>query len=168
MGGEIGMTSREGEGTQVRVVLCLERVAVAAPPAPSLTEAAGLRVLLAEDDRVQQIVLVALLEARGCVVDVAGDGLQALALWREHRHRLVLSDCRMPGHDGWAFARALRREAGGAEVRLAGMSADADDAQAARAAGMDTLLQKPLAESAVDVLLAGVRAGAPSEPQVTA
>ena len=167
MGGSIELSSREGEGTRVRIVVRLARAA--APHAAARAE--GLRVLLAEDDRVQQIVLVAMLEARGCTVDLANDGRQALALWRLHRHRLVLSDCRMPGHDGYTFAHALRLEPGGAGVRLVGMSADVDDAQAARSAGMDLLLQKPLADSALDDLLAGLpEAGreAAHEPQAAA
>lgn len=173
MGGSIEMTSRDGEGTQVRVCVRLARAAArqAAAAHADVRPAPGLRVLLAEDDRVQQIVLVAMLEARGCVVDLASDGLQALALWRLRRHRFVLTDCRMPMHDGYGFARALRREPGGAEVRLIGMSADADDAQAARAAGMDALLQKPLADSALDDLLAGlttVGSETANEPQAAA
>jgi len=155
MGGSIVMTSREGEGTQVRVELRLARAgATTAGVQPSPADAHGLRVLLADDDRVQQIVLVALLESRDCTVDVANDGQQALELWRRHRHRLVLSDCRMPVHDGYGFAKALRGEPGGHCVYLAGISADGDDTATALAAGMDGLLEKLLSESVVDSLLA--------------
>lgn len=102
------------------------------------------RVLVVDDDRVQQLLLTAHLEACGCEVDVADDGEEALQLWRERRHRLVITDCRMPGMDGYALARALRAEAGASEVRLVGTSADVDDAPRALEAGMERLIAKPV------------------------
>lgn len=102
------------------------------------------RVLVVDDDRVQQLLLTAHLEACGCVVDVADDGQEALQAWREHHHRLVMTDCRMPGMDGYALARALRAEPGGDRVVLIGTSADVDDAPLALQAGMARLLAKPV------------------------
>jgi CheY-like chemotaxis protein len=119
------------------------------PSASAGAPADGLRVLVAEDDRVQQLLISTHLEACGCQVDVAEDGQEALALWREHHHVLVITDCRMPRMNGYDLARALRAEPGGQAVVLVGTSADVDDAPLARASGMERLIQKPL--SAVDV-----------------
>jgi two-component system, NarL family, sensor histidine kinase EvgS len=153
MGGSITLSSEVGRGTQVCVELRLQRApdTAALPAAPLNTER---RVLIADDDRVQQIILTAAFEARGFDVDVADDGVQALALWRQRRHALVLTDCRMPVLDGYGLAQALRAEAGGHAVMLIGTSADIDDGQAGLAAGMDRLLQKPLTDEAIADLLA--------------
>ncbi|MFN3416489.1 MAG: response regulator [Caldimonas sp.] len=113
----------------------------------------AVRVLLVEDDRVQQLLVSTLLEREGCLVDLAEDGHEALALWQEHRHTLVVTDCRMPRMDGYAFTQALRALPGGDSVTVVGMSADTDDRVRARQAGMNALLDKPLTASAVAQLL---------------
>jgi CheY-like chemotaxis protein len=118
-----------------------------------------LRVLVAEDDRVQQILLSTHLEACGCTVDIAEDGADALEMWLQHRHRLVITDCRMPRMDGYEFARALRTEPGGDSVHLIGTSADTDDAPLALAAGMQRLLQKPVSGAEIAALCRAVRNG---------
>ena len=153
MAGRIELSSEPGRGTQARVTLRLLR-APAGPALPAVPPGRERRVLIADDDRVQQIIQAAAFEARGFRVDLADDGVQALALWREHRHALVLTDCRMPLLDGHGLARALRIEAGGHEVLLIGTSADIDDDDAALAAGMDRLLQKPLSDEDIADLAA--------------
>jgi CheY-like chemotaxis protein len=128
------------------------------PPAPTAAQE-SLRVLVAEDDRVQQILLSTHLEACGCTVDIAEDGADALEMWLQHRHRLVITDCRMPRMDGYEFARALRTEPGGDSVHLIGTSADTDDAPLALAAGMQRLLQKPVSGAEIAALCQAVRNG---------
>lgn len=125
-------------------------------PAPPLSQNA-LRVLVAEDDRVQQILLSTHLEACGCMVDIAEDGVDALQMWQQHHHRLVITDCRMPRMDGYEFARALRAQPDGAQVHLIGTSADTDDAPLALAAGMERLLQKPVSGAEIAALCKAVR-----------
>ena len=111
------------------------------------------RVLLVEDDRVQQLLVSTHLEHQGCVVDIAEDGEEGLALWQEHHHALVVTDCRMPRMDGYAFTQALRALPGGDSVRVVGMSADVDDRAKALGAGMEALLEKPLSAEAVAQLV---------------
>lgn len=123
----------------------------------SVPEDGALRVLVAEDDRVQQILLSTHLEACGCTVDIAEDGFDALKMWQEHRHSLVITDCRMPRMDGYEFARALRAEPDGDRVSLIGTSADTDDAPLALAAGMQRLLQKPVSGAEIAALCKAVR-----------
>jgi signal transduction histidine kinase/CheY-like chemotaxis protein len=164
MGGTIGLTSRVGRGSQVKVVLALalgsqtpaessffatqpawvDDSAAAAPSEQSLRAAAQLRVLVVEDDRVQQLLLAAELETLGCKVDVADNGQLALQLWQKHRQPLVLTDCRMPVMDGMEFVKALRKICGSHYPMVIGTSADLDSAEQALEAGMQRLLPKPL------------------------
>jgi CheY-like chemotaxis protein len=110
-------------------------------------------VLVVEDDRVQQLLVSTHLEHLGCIVDIAEDGQEGLVLWQEHRHALVVTDCRMPRMDGYAFTQALRSMPGGESVRVVGMSADVGDRIRAMEAGMEDLLEKPLSAEAVARLL---------------
>lgn len=151
MGGQIRVESEKGAGTRITVELAL---AVdhepTMPAADAGAEAAPLRVLLADDDRVQQILIEALLQQAGCIVDVADDGEAAQALWRQHAHRLVLTDLQMPGTDGPAFARWLRAQPGGGEVQLVGTSADLYEGERALEAGIARVLPKPVSQALVD------------------
>ncbi len=69
---------------------------------------AGLRVLVAEDNKINQVVAVKLLEKMGCVVDVAVNGLEAVEAWQRDRHEVVLMDCSMPKMDGFSACRRIR------------------------------------------------------------
>ncbi len=120
------------------------------PPTEPSTEP---RVLLVEDDRVQQLLVSTHLERQGCTVDIAENGEEGLMLWKEHRHVLVITDCRMPRMDGYELTRALRSLAGGTCVRVVGMSADVDDRARALESGMEALLEKPLSAEAVAQML---------------
>ncbi len=164
MGGTISLTSRVGRGTQAKATITLARGSDQPPESsffvtqPAWMEGSGtgvrseqsvraavqLRVLVVEDDRVQQLLLAAELEELGCRVDVAENGHLALQLWQKHRHPLVLTDCRMPVMDGMEFVKQLRLLPGGQQVMVIGTSADLDSADKALEAGMQRLLPKPL------------------------
>ena len=105
------------------------------------------RLLVAEDNRVNQRVVVAMLEALGFDVDVAADGVQALERFATGQYAAVLMDCQMPQLDGYAATRALRRMGGrGAEVPIIALTASAlaSDEARCREAGMDDFVTKPL------------------------
>ncbi|MGE3773325.1 MAG: ATP-binding protein, partial [Gammaproteobacteria bacterium] len=68
----------------------------------------GARVLLAEDNAVNQEIAHSMLESLGCVVTIANHGREALARWRAQAFDLVLMDCQMPELDGFAVTRAIR------------------------------------------------------------
>jgi signal transduction histidine kinase/CheY-like chemotaxis protein len=132
----------------------LERALAGLPPAalplragPAAPARARGRVLVAEDNPVNQKVAARLLERLGLSVDVAADGAQALELWRSRRHDLVLLDCQMPVLDGYQTAAALRAEEQRDEhVPIVALTANAmaEDRARCLAAGMDDYLAKPV------------------------
>jgi CheY-like chemotaxis protein len=121
---------------------------VLAPP-PAVADRRP-RILLAEDNVVNQKVASRVLEREGFVVDVAQDGRQAVEAWRRGTYDLILMDCQMPQLDGYEATREIRREereSGSAShipiiaLTAHAMKGAADDC---RRAGMDDYLTKPL------------------------
>jgi CheY-like chemotaxis protein len=123
--------------------------AIAAPAAPgdaASEQLAGFRVLLAEDNPLNQEVAVSLLEEVGMQVDVAEDGLIALERAAARQYDLVLLDVQMPNMDGLTAARHLRQMANYAQTPIVAMTANAfdEDRQMALAAGMNEHVAKPV------------------------
>ncbi len=112
---------------------------------------AGARILLAEDNPINQIVAVELLQAAGLQVDVADNGHQALSRVREARYHLVLMDIQMPGMDGLEATRAIRQDAAGGELPIIAMTANAfgEDRAACLEAGMNDHIGKPVDPNAL-------------------
>jgi two-component system sensor histidine kinase/response regulator len=111
---------------------------------PSLLQ--GRRVLLVEDNELNQEVARDLLRAAGMIVDMAGDGRQALARLEQTRYDLVLMDMQMPVMDGLEATRAIREQAAFATLPIIAMTANAmaQDRAACLAAGMNDHLGKPI------------------------
>jgi CheY-like chemotaxis protein len=117
----------------------------------------GRRVLLAEDNLVNQKVAVRLLETLGYSVEVVGDGRAAIAAWRTRPFDLILMDCQMPQMDGYEAAREIRRmERAGRRIPIVALTADAMKGaeDSCRAAGMDDYLTKPIDRAKLDACLA--------------
>ena len=127
---------------------------------------AGLRLLLAEDNEVNQRVAVAILERLGHQVTVAANGAEALEEWRTGAFDLVLMDVQMPEMDGFEATRRIRREEaarGAAHIPILAMTAHAMSGDRERCidAGMDDYITKPVSRRALVEALgqyAGVRA----------
>ncbi|MFC4784388.1 response regulator [Nocardioides sp. MAHUQ-72] len=126
-------------------------IAGAGEPAPARRRrgpSLGLRVLVVEDNQVNQLVATGLLENLGCEVEVASDGAEAVdRLAADHDFAAVLMDCRMPRLDGFDATRAVRaRETDGRHVPIIAMTASALEGERERclAAGMDDFLTKPV------------------------
>ncbi len=116
----------------------------------------GLRVLVVEDNAINQLILQEQLEHLGCTVTLASDGGQALRRWDAERFDLVLTDLNMPIVNGFELARSLRD--GGYAGPLIGLtsSSAAEVAQRALAAGMSQVLSKPLPFMALAQTLHGI------------
>jgi signal transduction histidine kinase/ActR/RegA family two-component response regulator len=146
-----------------------EIVAAAAAPVTAIAAAiaaavpsvlaGALRVLLAEDNEINQLLAVTLLTQRGCVVTVANNGREALEHFQNGAFDLVLMDCQMPELDGFGATAAIRAcEASlcRARVPIVAMTANAmaGDRELCLEAGMDDYLSKPVRRPALESMLA--------------
>ena len=157
MGGEIKAQSQLGKGATFTVDLPMERVARAPtarrPSAPHpLMNPAAVRVLAAEDNAMNQLVLKTLLKQIGITPVIAVDGRAALAAWEAEPWDMILMDVQMPEMDGpTATAEIRKREAaeGRARTPIIALTANAMEHQMAeyRQAGMDGFVAKPIEAS---------------------
>lgn len=160
VGGTISLQSEEGEGSEFTVEFPVEAVPPPAEvPQPGPVGAAfSKKVLVADDNRVNQMVAGKMLERLGCTVMTAGNGIEAVELARSWEPDLVLMDVRMPEMDGLDATRAIRakeRELGLPPVPVIGLSANAMSEQRAEglAAGMNDYLAKPVNKAALAAAL---------------
>jgi signal transduction histidine kinase/DNA-binding response OmpR family regulator len=118
------------------------------PPAATRTNYSGFRILLAEDNPVNQRVAMLLLQKRGYDVTVAADGCEAVDACKRERFDVILMDVQMPNMDGLEALQAIRDlEAGsGRRTPVIALTAHAmsEDRDRCIAAGMDGFLTKPL------------------------
>ncbi len=161
MGGRLEVASESGVGSRFWCVLPLvpTRQATTVEPVPSRPRwvaLEGARLLVVEDNPVNQRVAAAMLERLGCRVTVAESGAAALELLRHRRFELIFMDVQMPGMDGLEVTRRLRQRHGwAAEVPVVAMTAGGPGGEQARclAAGMNGYLTKPLLqETLLEVL----------------
>jgi len=172
LGGQVGVESDgEGHGSTFWFTLTAEKRLGAASivPARPRREAFALptgqdnaserRVLVVEDNPVNQKVLVRLLERRGLCSDVAENGAQALSRLSEASYDLVLMDVQMPVMDGHEATRRIRDAASrvrdrGVPVVAITANAHLEDRERCLEAGMDGYLSKPVRVDALDEILA--------------
>jgi CheY-like chemotaxis protein len=178
MGGSISASSQLGEGCCFTVELPLPRAnAPVLSSASASNEAAALdasfRVLAAEDNRTNQLVLKTLLTQMGVEPVIVADGAAAVEAWEREDWDLILMDVRMPVMDGLAATRAIRaREAmtGRAATPIIALTADAMSHQvdSYRAMGMNGFLAKPIKIAQLFEVLQSAASGEPLEGQVAA
>ncbi|CAD5110090.1 hybrid sensor histidine kinase/response regulator [Zestomonas carbonaria] len=127
-------------------------------------ERLGLRVLVTEDNPVNQELLKEQLEELGCTVVLAVDGKEALLRFDEEAFDILLTDLNMPRMSGYELTRALRGR--GETLPIIGVTANALRAEGARcrAAGMDGWLVKPVSLQALHDCLLKVGGGVASSP----
>jgi signal transduction histidine kinase len=166
MNGTLALISRPGEGSTFSFTLQYAKQNSPAPSAPKPEAAAagsselasGLRVLMAEDNPVNQMVGLKQLKKLGCVVDVAKNGLEAVEAWQKGKYQAILMDCEMPELDGYGAAQKIRELEAAQKlspVRIIAMTAHAmqGDRDRCLAAGMDDYVAKPVDAKALKAAL---------------
>ncbi len=164
MGGEIGVESQPGRGTTFRVWLPLPEAEPAAMDAVEPEILPALRILVADDNPINQAVARAVLEAAGVTVDCVADGAQALDRLRVEAFDLVLMDVHMPIMDGVeAVGRIRAGQAGTSDVPVMALTADAMPGEEVRllAMGFDALQHKPVQPAALINAIVEVLANRP-------
>jgi CheY-like chemotaxis protein/HPt (histidine-containing phosphotransfer) domain-containing protein len=128
------------------------------------------RVLLVEDNEINQEVMVELLSQLGYLVEVAADGAQALDSLRLKSFSAILMDCQMPVMDGYAATREIRNTLGNTQVPIIAVTAHAivGEREKALSAGMDDYLTKPVTRVSVrNILEKWIRSAPPSHPRIS-
>ncbi|SEP32303.1 ATP-binding protein [Rhodopseudomonas pseudopalustris] len=175
MGGAIDVTSKPGEGSTFRFSLDLpwtnalisdhrlERVGNDDLRTRIAMLGRPLRVLIAEDDATNQLVVMKMLQEFAADAQVVSDGAEALRMLAQEEFDVVLMDVRMPTMDGLAATRAIRSRGGALEgLPVIALTANAfpDDIRICREAGMTDFLAKPLRKPAlVAAVLRALRGG---------
>ncbi|MCC6546398.1 PAS domain S-box protein [Candidatus Sumerlaeota bacterium] len=178
MGGSIEVHSRENEGSEFSFTVSLR---IGTPIAPSAEmgitptdpapfgqhqgpdkEEKARRILVVEDNPVNQFVAKGMLKILGYDIDIANNGKEALEILQARSYDLIFMDCQMPILDGYATTRAIRHlESGKRSVPIVAMTANAmkGDAEKCLEAGMDAYVSKPVSlETLRNVLNTHLRA----------
>jgi CheY-like chemotaxis protein len=157
MAGKIGVFSEPGVGSMFWFVAPFKKAAreltpPSIEPAESRTSIIGdrpLKVVLAEDNNVNQKLALLQLRKLGCQVELTADGIQTVAAWQRQVPDLILMDCHMPemsGYEATQKIRQLEKEWGRPAVPIVALTAAAmdGDRDVCIAAGMNDYLTKPI------------------------
>ena len=168
MGGSLQISSQLGRGSCFTFTVPAEPAPAAATKSPNEPSRSfsGLRVLVVEDNLVNQKVASGLLARMGVAVDVASNGLEALSLFQPDHYAAILMDCQMPEMDGYEATRRIRALATGGRLPIIALTAGASPAERAQAlaAGMDAFLPKPVRFADLEATLRHALVTNPSAP----
>ena len=170
MGGNTGVSSAVGEGSTFWFTVRLERgqAALSAAPAPPVAALRrGARILLVEDNLLNQELVLFALRKRELEVEVAAHGQEAVEMCRTRSYDLILVDIQMPQMDGLEATRHIRALPGGDAVPIVAVTASAliEDHRRCEEAGMNGHLAKPIRPARLYTELARFIPGGASEPE---
>ncbi len=115
-----------------------------------------LRILLAEDNLINQKVAVRMLEKLGCTIDIAVNGSEAVRMWRQSPYDMIFMDCHMPVLDGYQATIEIRKlETDDHHIPIVALTANAmeGEAQACADVGMDAFIAKPVKMSDLEIVI---------------
>jgi PAS domain S-box-containing protein len=169
MGGSLTVSSQPGQGSTFVLKLPLpvaEEPRPHAPPAPASSAPASSaraksaprerRVLLAEDNLINRKIGILMLQKLGCHVDVAGNGVEAVAMFGSRPYDMVFMDCAMPEKDGFTATREIRAgEPEGTRTPIVALTAHAIEGTREQCldAGMDDYVAKPVSPATIERVL---------------
>ncbi len=151
MGGRITAESSVGQGSVFQFTISFpldakSQATVPPLPVPANQPGFSARILVVEDDPVNQRVVTMMLKRLGVECTIVGDGHAALAVLLQEDWQLVFMDCQMPGIDGFETTRRARVALAGRPLPIIALTANArpEDREACLTAGMDDFLSKPV------------------------
>ncbi|HKX44978.1 MAG TPA: ATP-binding protein [Burkholderiaceae bacterium] len=158
MGGRLDVQSEPGVGSRFWIDVPLRRATPHAPASPTRDGWNGrTRVLLAEDDEVNQLIIVNMLKLLECDVDIARNGVEAHRAAADGAYDIILMDCHMPEMDGYEATRHIRADEQrlGARRPVIAITADVQAANRERclAAGIDDVIHKPVSRASLTAAL---------------
>jgi signal transduction histidine kinase/DNA-binding NarL/FixJ family response regulator len=166
MGGKIYVVSQLGQGSSFTIALTIPYAKkLAAPPAPPIAIPSinklsapfgGTHILVAEDNKANQIVITHMLKALGCFVDIASDGQQAIEMHQVNHYDLILMDCQMPtldGFDATSRIRALEDKEKRTPIIALTAHSLAENRAKCLQAGMDDFIAKPVSQATLHHML---------------
>ena len=171
-GGNIEVESQYGNGTQFRITLPVARIAETQlikrdlvveqeeQPLPTAIRMEPRRLLVVDDEDFVRDLLGEILEGEQCIVELAQDGTEALALFREREFDGVFTDVGMPGMSGWELAREIRQLNKNVPIAIITGWGELVGSHEQRAAGVDWVIAKPFTAERIAELVREIDARA--------
>lgn len=165
MGGALSVNSEVGKGTTFTLSLPLTRSKPQATQPVSFDRLSptsipvGIRILVAEDNPINQQLIKTYLKDSGLELDVVANGQEAVDKFQEHDYQMILMDCLMPELDGFEASKKIRTLEGikkHTPIIAVTASATQDDREACLQAGMDEVITKPFSKSDLMKLIAEI------------
>jgi signal transduction histidine kinase/CheY-like chemotaxis protein len=169
-GGNIEVESQYGNGTEFRITLPVAKIAetqlikrdlivqTEEPQFQTTNRMEPTRLLVVDDEDFVRDLLGEILEGEQCLVELAQDGTEALALFREHKFDGVFTDVGMPGMSGWELAREIRQLNKHIPIAIVTGWGELVGSNEQRAAGVDWVIAKPFTAERIAELVREINA----------